>query len=144
MENYNMQNINNELLNIDKNSIITALTKRDMIKNYFPQEQVIKYLIQLNYYNIDISKESNTYLINNLNKVLSLELNNDINSSIKYKTIDELLNLIKETNDYKSFLTHLNHKIERAFLLSKYITNCNNVLNFYNALTLEELNQLNY
>jgi hypothetical protein len=47
MENYNMQNINNELLNIDKNSIITALTKRDQIKNYFPQEQVIKYLIQL-------------------------------------------------------------------------------------------------
>ena len=143
MENYNMQNINDELLNIDKTSIITFLNKRDLVMNYFPQEQVIKYLIQLNYYNIDISKESNTYLINNLNKILLLELNNNMNSSIKYKTIDELLNLIKDTNDYKSFLTHLNYKIERAFILSKYITNCNNVVNFYNALTLEELTQLN-
>ena len=144
MENYNMQNLNNELSNIDKTSIISFLYKRDLVKNYFPQNQIIKYMNQLNYYNIDISKESNTYLISNLNKILLLELNNDMNSHIKFKTVDDILNLIKESNDYKCFISNINYKIERAFVLSKYITDCNNVLNFYNALTLEELNKLNY
>jgi hypothetical protein len=138
-----MELLKHELKNLDKNSIIISLSTRDELKNYFPQDQIVKYLTQLEYYNIDISKESKNYLISNLNKIIMLELNNDINSNIKYKTIDELLNFIKESNDYKNFISYLNHKIERAFLLSKFIGECNNVHNFYQALTLEELNQLN-
>jgi hypothetical protein len=38
----------------------------------------------------------------------------------------------------------LNINIERACILSKYITDCNNIINFYNALTLDELTKLNY
>ena len=144
MENYSMTHVSNELLNIERNSIITSLYQRDLIKNYFPQEQVIKYLKELNYYSIDIDKESKIYLINELNKLIMEELQTNFNSNIKTKTIDENLVSIKETNEYKIFISKLYNKIERAFKLSKHIVECNNILNFYNDLTLEELNQINY
>ena len=133
----------NDNLPLDKISIITSLYKRDLIKNYFPQEQVIKYLKQLNYYNIDTHKESKKYLINTINNMISIELNNNFNS-IKNKTIQQLIFQIKQSDDYKNFISKINTNIERAFVLSKYIIECNNVLNFYNALTIEELNDLHF
>lgn len=144
MENYSMTHVSNELSNIDKNSIITSLYQRDLIKNYFPREQVLKYLKELNYYNIDIDKETKIYLISELNKLIMEELNINFNSNIKTQTIDENLICIKESNEYKMFVSKLYNKIERAIILSKHIGECNNILNFYNDLTLEELNQINY
>jgi len=144
MENYNMEILKMEISNITKNSIITSLYKRDLIKNYFPQDQILNYLKQLNYYNIDIGKETKIYLINKLNELISNELNTNFHSDIKNKTIEEQIAFIKESNEYKNFIVSLNNKIQRAFALSKHIVDCNNVLNFYNDLTLEELQQLKY
>ena len=133
-----------EMVNVDKNSIIKYLCQRDLLKNYFPRDQIIKYLKDLNYYSIDTDKEVKKYLINNLCKIISDKLEYDFYSNINEKNIAEILEEIKSSNDYKKFVTQINKNVERGFVLSKFISDCNNILNFYNALTLEELNKLNY
>ena len=154
-----------EMVNVDKNSIIKYLCQRDLLKNYFPKDQteinfslagtfffegkkypdqIIKYLKDLNYYSVDTDKEVKKYLINNLCKIISDKLEYDFYSNINEKNIAEILEEIKSSNDYKKFVTQINKNVERGFVLSKFISDCNNILNFYNALTLEELNKLNY
>lgn len=133
-----------EMVNVDKNSIIKYLCQRDLLKNYFPKDQIIKYLKDLNYYSVDTDKEVKKYLINNLCKIISDKLEYDFYSNINEKNIAEILEEIKSSNDYKKFVTQINKNVERGFVLSKFISDCNNILNFYNALTLEELTKLNY
>jgi hypothetical protein len=139
-----MDTYDDDITNVDKNSLIKYLCQRDLLKNYFPKDQIIKYLKDLNYYNVDTSKEVKKYLINTLAKVISDELTYDFYSSMNDQKVGELLEKIKLSNEYKIFINQLNKNIERGFVLSKFISDCNNILNFYNALTLEELNKLNY
>ena len=139
-----MDTYDDDITNVDKNSLIKYLCQRDLLKNYFPKDQIIKYLKDLNYYNVDTSKEIKKYLINALAKVIYDELTYDFYSSMNDQKVGELLEKIKSSDEYKSFITQLNKNIERGFVLSKFISECNNILNFYNALTLEELNKLNY
>ena len=139
-----MDTYDDDIMNVDKNSLIKYLCQRDLLKNYFPKDQIIKYLKDLNYYNVDTSKEIKKYLINTLSKVISDELTYDFYSSLNDQKVGEILEKIKLSIEYKSFTNQLNKNIERGFVLSKFISDCNNILNFYNALTLEELNKLNY
>jgi hypothetical protein len=139
-----MDTYDDDIMNVDKNSLIKYLCQRDLLKNYFPKDQIIKYLKDLNYYNVDTSKEVKKYLINALSKVISDELTYDFYSSLNDQKVGEILEKIKLSDEYKSFTNQLNKNIERGFVLSKFISDCNNILNFYNALTLEELNKLNY
>jgi hypothetical protein len=139
-----MDTYDDDITNVDKNSLIKYLCQRDLLKNYFPKDQIIKYLKDLNYYNVDTSKEVKKYLINTLAKVISDELTYDFYSSMNDQKVGELLEKIKLCDEYKIFINQLNKNIERGFVLSKFISDCNNILNFYNALTLEELNKLNY
>jgi hypothetical protein len=139
-----MDTYDDDIMNVDKNSLIKYLCQRDLLKNYFPKDQIIKYLKDLNYYNVDTSKEIKKYLINSLSKVISDELTYDFYSSLNDQKVGEILEKIKLSDEYKSFTNQLNKNIERGFVLSKFISDCNNILNFYNALTLEELNKLNY
>jgi len=160
-----MDTYDDDITNVDKNSLIKYLCQRDLLKNYFPKDQteinfslagsfffegknypdqIIKYLKDLNYYNVDTSKEIKKYLINTLSKVISDELTYDFYSSMNDQNVGELLEKIKSSDEYKNFINQLNKNIERGFILSKFISDCNNILNFYNALTLEELNKLNY
>jgi len=139
-----MDTYDDDIMNVDKNSLIKYLCQRDLLKNYFPKDQIIKYLKDLNYYNVDTSKEIKKYLINSLSKVISDELTYDFYSSLNDQKVGEILEKIKLSIEYKSFTNQLNKNIERGFVLSKFISDCNNILNFYNALTLEELNKLNY
>jgi len=139
-----MDTYDDDIMNVDKNSLIKYLCQRDLLKNYFPKDQIIKYLKDLNYYNVDTSKEIKKYLINALSKVISDELTYDFYSSLNDQKVGEILEKIKLSDEYKSFTNQLNKNIERGFVLSKFISDCNNILNFYNALTLEELNKLNY
>jgi hypothetical protein len=155
-----MDTYDDDIMNVDKNSLIKYLCQRDLLKNYaeinfslagsfffeaknYP-DQIIKYLKDLNYYNVDTSKEIKKYLINALSKVISDELTYDFYSSLNDQKVGEILEKIKLSDEYKSFTNQLNKNIERGFVLSKFISDCNNILNFYNALTLEELNKLNY
>ena len=119
-------------------------SKKNYEKNNTQFKYFNEYLKDLNYYSIDTDKELKKYLINNLCKIISDKLEYDFYSNINEKNIAEILEEIKSSNDYKKFVTQINKNVERGFVLSKFISDCNNILNFYNALTLEELNKLNY
>lgn len=131
-----------EFYDSNKNSIITFLAQKDLMKNYFPKDQIILYLKALKYYSIDSDKEIKGFLINELNKKISEDLFFDFYSEINNKRVGDVLEEIKKSNKYIIFINQLNKNIERGFVLSKFISECNNILIFYNALTIEELNSL--
>jgi hypothetical protein len=127
--------IDDNLLGINKNYTIDTYYKRDALMNINGSDHIINSLKKLGYYNIDQNFECNRYIID------SLML--DSKNLDKTKTIDKLSEEFKETTKYKTFVHNINSRIGRALVLSSFI-NSNDTLNFYNALTLEELNFLGY
>jgi hypothetical protein len=137
-------NIKHTLNNIDKDTFVSSLYQRDLIKNYNNQEQIINCLKKLNYYTIDLHLEQKKFILNFLNNILSYELTKNWDSNIKNKSINELIEYIKNTSDYQRFDYNLNYRIGRAINLSKYISTQNSTFNFYNDLSIDELTQLDY
>lgn len=131
----NKLKIDDNLLGKNKNYTVDTYYKRDELMNINGSNQIIHSLKKLGYYNIDQNFECNKYIMD------SLMLNSKILD--KTKTLDKLSNEFKETTEYKNFLNNINSRIGRALVLSSFI-NSNDTLNFYNALTLEELNYLDY
>ena len=127
--------IDDDLLGKNKNYTVDTYYKRDELMNINGSNQIIHSLKKLGYYNIDQNFECNRYIID------SLMLNSKILD--KTKTLNKLCDEFKETTEYKKFLNNINSRIGRALVLSSFI-NSNDTLNFYNALTLEELNYLGY
>jgi hypothetical protein len=137
-------NLEHTLNNIDKDTLVSSLYQRDLIKNYNNQEQIINCLKKLNYYTIDLHQEQKKFILDFLNNIISYELKKDWDSDIKNKSIFDLIEYIKNTSDYQRFEYNLNYRISRAFILSKYINNSNSTFIFYNDLSIEELTQLDY
>lgn len=139
-------NLEHTLNNIDKDTLVSSLYQRDLIKNYNNQEQIINCLKKLNYYTIDLHQEQKNFILDFLNNIISYELKKDWDSDIKNKRINELIEYIKNTSDYQRFEYNLNYRVSRAFVLSKYISipNSNSTYYFYNDLTIDELTQLDY
>ena len=127
--------IDENLLGKNKNYTVDSYCKRDDIMNINDNDQIINSLKKLGYYNIDQNNECNNYISNS---VISKNKNHD-----KTKTLNELFDEFKETTEYKNFLHNINIRIGRALVLSSFI-NTGNIINFYNALTLEELNYLGF
>jgi len=105
--------------------------------------QIIDSLKKLRYYNIDLMTEEKNYILDHLAQTINIELNNNWDSDIKSKTINDIILQIKQSQNYKLFLIMLNTRIGRAMVLSKFI-NYNDTFNFYDALTLNELQFLGY
>jgi hypothetical protein len=137
-------NLKHTLNNIDKDTLVSSLYQRDLIKNYNNQEQIINCLKKLNYYSIDLHQEQKKFILDFLNNIIYFELRKNWDSDIKNKSINELIEFIKNTSDYQRFEYNLNYRISRAFILSKYINNSNSTFLFYNDLSIEELTQLDY
>ena len=127
--------IDDNLLGNNKNYTVDTFYKRDNLMNINGNNQIINSLKKLGYYNIDQNNECNNYISN---FVLSKTKDMD-----KTKTINKLFDEFKESTEYKNFVHNINSRIGRALVLSSFI-NSNDTLNFYNALTLEELNYLGY
>jgi hypothetical protein len=68
---------------------------------------------------------------------------NDWDSSLKHMTIENYMDTLKETNEYKHFINSINYRIKRAFELSTFVSSANNE-GFYNSLTLDELCVIGY
>jgi hypothetical protein len=58
-------------------------------------------------------------------------------------SIENYIDTFKETDEYKTFINSINHRIKRGFELSNYISSTNNE-GFYNSLSLNELNIIGY
>lgn len=127
--------IDKNLLGKNKDYTIDSYCKRDNVMNINSNDQIVNSLKKLGYYNIDQNNECNNYISNS---VLLKNKNLD-----KSKTINELFDEFKQTSDYKNFVNNVNTRIGRALVLSSFI-NSGNLINFYDALTLEELNYLDW
>ena len=143
MEDINMNSLNDALIGVDKNHTATAFYVRDKLMNLNNNTQIINSLKKLGFYNIDMIFESKKYILDNIAQSIIIELNNNWESNIKYKTIDSIINLIKESQNYKLFDTMLHTRVGRSMVLSKFISHVD-TFEFYNSLTIEELTYLGY
>ena len=108
---------------------------RDLEMNINNSDTILKALVKLKYYNIDIEAEINKFKLDKLLIKIRNELESNWNSSIKNKTLNEIF-----TNESSPELVH---RIERANTLSTYLTK-DDTLDFYNSLTIDELAYLGY
>ena len=145
MEELYINVLNEELFVIIQESLITSLYKKDILNNTnnYVQERIIYCLQKLNYYNIDTINETKEYLINHLNNIINNELNFNWESQVKNKRINEILNYIRGSSEFSMFMNKQNYRINRAFVLSKFLNNIESTKTFYENLTLEELKILN-
>jgi hypothetical protein len=129
----------NNLIGIDYLTTVNAYHQRDIEMNINNNESIIKSLKKLGYYNnIDYQQldiELKKSYIENLFKKINNELSSSWDSSIKNKTINELISY--EINP------SLLNKMNRTNSLSKFL-NETDTFNFYNDLTIGELSYLGY
>lgn len=131
-----MESFDHNLIGVDHNTTINIYYLRDIQMNRNNNETIIKALRKLGYYNID--SEFINHQINNVLLKIKNELTNNFHSSIRNKTIDEII-----TNEYEFCQQHFVTKIERSNQLSEFLTK-NDTYEFYNNLTLDELSYLGY
>jgi hypothetical protein len=98
-------------------------------------DTILKALIKLKYYNINIEAELNKFKLDKLLIKIRNELENNWDSSIRNKTLNEIF-----TNETSPELIN---RIERADTLSVYLTK-DDTLDFYNSLSIDELVYLGY
>jgi hypothetical protein len=135
------------LIGVDKMVTVQAYTNRDIYLNINYNTQIINSLKKLNYYNLaeSVPRTLHAFKIKKLNILIAASLENEFNNIIRAQTINELLNLIEESEDYIAYQSRLQNRVERSDLLMVYINQIDeNIFDFYNELTLEELNILGY
>ncbi len=120
---------------MDHQTLVNMYYSRDQEMNINNSDTILKALIKLKYYNINIEDELNKFRLDMLLNKIRNELESNWNSSIKNKTLNEII-----TNETSPELIHC---IERSNTLSTYLTK-DDTLDFYNSLTFDELSYLGY
>ena len=143
MSSFNMSLINEALIGIDYKHTVNAYVLRDKLMNLDSSTQITTCLNKLGYMNINILDETKNFLLNLTMTNLKISLMNDWDSSLKHMTIENYMDTLKETNEYKHFINSINYRIKRAFELSTFVSSANNE-GFYNSLTLDELCVIGY
>jgi hypothetical protein len=111
--------------------------ERDLELNLDPCKTIINHLKKLNYYNINIQNLKNKFIEQYLIKEINSGNYNLENNKYVINT-----NII-DTIEYKKYDDYLNNILLRSIILSKYINN-NNIQEFYNNCTNDELIYLGY
>lgn len=136
-----MVSLQMNLIGVDHDTTVQAYLERDSSMNLDPNVQILKSLQKLGYYNINVTQEQKTFLIEHLCKNLKLELTNNWNIAANLDAHSQILNTLDP--DYQKFLDGVNKRIVRSMVLSKYIGS-GNTSGFYHALTLDELSYVGY
>ena len=119
-------------------SLAELYIERDNRLHLNSSETIIKNLKKLNYYNIDIEMLKNKFISNFL--INEVKANNYYLDDNNYYVISKSLNDILQSNEYKKYIENLNYNVERNNILSNY----NNIADFYNNCTNDELLYLGY
>lgn len=118
-------------------STATMYYERDLLMNLKPENQIKQSLEKLGYINTDHELRKNNFIKNKLTtKILSDELNTNL-------SINSLINQIENSYEYVSYCQYLDNSKKRGVELEKYLIS-NDVKNFYNSCTEEELAYLGY
>jgi hypothetical protein len=128
-----------ELVGIELTNTINAYYLRDLATGIVNANPIVNSLKKLGYYNIDISKEEETFM---KGKIISWIAGSNY-ANIENINIIDLIKNIKATQDYALFTERTNRRIQRSNELNKYI-DITDTYEFYSSLTLDELNILGY
>lgn len=128
-------NFDKNLIGIDQLNTAYAYYDRDCKMHLNSNNNIRKSLKKLGYYNLNKDNEDKKLYINTLSKKIN-ELDDNWKSTIKDKTINDFL-------PYNDANESLMNRFERSRVLSKHLDK-KDTLEFYNDLTLEELEYLGY
>ena len=126
------------LIGINKEHTVKCYYKRDNEMGINTNNQIIESMKKLGYYNIDSVMATKNYILNSVTKIIAKDMD-----AVRNNTVDNLISKVKNSMDYSIFITILNHKINRAVQLTKFISQ-NDTYDFYNTLTIDELSFLGY
>ena len=143
MSSFDMSLVNEALIGVDHKHTVTAYVLRDKLMNLTPNEQIVSCMNKLGYVNINFPEETKKFLIELTMTELKLALLNNWESGVKYVTVEEYMEQMKATDDYKNFIKQMNYRLKRACELTSFL-NSNDNEYFYNSLTLEELAYVGY
>jgi hypothetical protein len=107
----------------------------------YTTNEFISHIIEiLNYKNININHEESAFIIKMINQYTYSDNENEFTNKVnKFNSFDHLICEIKNSEQYKLFITNMNDKIKRSCELSSFIES-NNFDSFYNKLNYHELN----
>jgi len=117
-------------------SIASMYYERDLKMNIDPQYQIKHSLKKLGYLNTDYELNKQNYIKNKLSSKILLELDTEL-------YISDLINQIKNSNEYLLYCQYLDNSIKRSVELEEYLIS-NNIKSFYDNCTEEELEYLGY
>jgi len=120
---------------MDHQTLVNMYYSRNLEMKINNTDTICKALVKLGYYNIDYEAEFNKFKLKTLLTTIENELTNNWFSSIKNKTLNDLLT-------YETSPALIN-RIDRSNILSVYLTK-DDTLDFYNSLTIGELEFLGY
>jgi uncharacterized membrane protein len=118
-------------------SIATMYYERDLQMNLKPENQIKQSLEKLKYLNANYELMRKDFIKNKLTAKLSLD---DLDTSL---TINELIKQIEDNTEYLSYCQYLDNSKKRGSELEKFLIS-NDVKDFYNSCTEEELAYLGY
>lgn len=116
----------------------------DLVSEYYIRDNemelnnnstIIKAMVKLRYYNINLDKEINNYYIDKVLEKIKNELTTNFNSNVRNKTLNELINFDVDP----AIIVRYNRSMELFNFLDKTDT-----YDFYNSLTINELEYLGY
>jgi len=119
-------------------SLAQLYIERDERLQLKPEETIIKHLKKLNYYNIDIEKLKNDFIKEYL--ISEIKKNNYYLYNDSKYIINISLDTIIQSDKYKNYIKQLEYCMERSNILIHY----NNINDFYNNCTNDELLYLGY
>ena len=94
----------------------------------------------LNYKNININHEETAFIIKMINMYTFSDNEKEFTNKVnKFNSFDHLIYEIKNSEQYKEFITNINNRIKRSCELSSFIES-NNFDSFYDKLNYHELN----
>ena len=115
-----------------KENLIDELYNDFELKNCDIETFIVSQLKKLDYYSLNLSNESNKYIIKTLFENIF---------DCENTTISELVDNIKNSDDYATFLNEFYYKSNRCTTLLHYAYS-NNIYDFLNQLTYDELLEL--
>lgn len=131
--------VNKDFIGVDYDSTVYAYIQRDINLNLNFEEQIKKHMKKLSYYDVNYDDLMKKNYIIKLNDKIKDELQKDLYSSIRLKTLEEIINDI----DFSQLHDYTTNAMKRKNELDKFI-GTNNIREFYNSLTLQELIYLGY
>lgn len=123
-----------------QNEIADCYYDRDIRLNINNNQTIINAMKKLGYLNFNYNDEVVKYERLLLQNYINNNYRNSINVNMK---INDILNNIKQTNEYHNFIEQLNNRLNKSIIFSKYI-NDNDTKEFYQSLTIEELEILGF